>query len=71
MSKYNIWFNRFGVDLLGNSYEELLQSFIAKNGGPENLLNIILRDIHIVKDNIKDIEIIEDGNITNMQETTD
>ena len=71
MSKYNIWFNRFGVDLQGNSYEELLQSFIAKNGGPENLLNIILRDIHIVKDNIKDTEIIEDGNITNMQETTD
>lgn len=68
MKAYNIIFNLFGTPLEGESKEELISSLIQKYQGPQGLLDLFLRNLHIIEDTIKDAKILEDGYNTNKQE---
>lgn len=57
--EYIIGFSQFGVNLTGQSRQELLQDYVNKMGGPQNLFNLFIERMSIIPDISKEAEIVE------------
>ena len=57
MPRYTIGFSQLGVELEGNTGQELLDAYLRFMNGPQNAFNYFLRNLQIIKDDyIKDVD---------------
>jgi len=73
--KYFIRFNQFGINAPDElkTKDEILNAYVMQMGGPNNALNYFLKHLHLYRDNIPDVEILEEENnnglVVSVQET--
>lgn len=60
MKEYIVGFTRYGVKLDGRTNEELLNSFVRINGGPQGTFDYIMNNLQFMEQHIKDAEIVKE-----------